>query len=391
MGGDRFYAEADYQEDYRGTPGDWPEFLRIYLREYAIQAVFLLGDCRYYHRTAKPVCDQLGVAFMVFEEGYLRPNTITLEQHGVNALSQLDLSPETIRKTEVGSVKAPVTMGGSMWSRTRRAAAYYWASCLSRRFPHYQHHRASNPIKEGFCWWRGWFRKLRVRSADRALEHLLTGKFSQRFVLVPLQVHDDSQMIYHSDYDSIEAFIAQVMASFADYAAEDQVLCFKHHPMDRGYTHYGAMILRLAEELGLHDRVFYCHDVPLPALYRHARSVLTVNSTVGLSALLHHLPTKTMGRAMYDIPGLTHQGDLASFWQSPEAVDAQLFRQLQSYLFQKTQVNGSFFKHWALSCQNALAFYEELMDVSRASGAPQAEPDRDNPDVVNAFPPLEAH
>ena len=116
-GGDRFYGDADQVTDYTGTPEAWPEFLHRYLQKYPVEAVFLLGDCRYYHRMAKPVCEQLGVAFMVFEEGYLRPDTITLEPEGVNAYSRLDLSVQTILATETGSVKAPVTMGGAMKRR----------------------------------------------------------------------------------------------------------------------------------------------------------------------------------------------------------------------------------------------------------------------------------
>jgi capsular polysaccharide export protein len=35
--------------------------------------------------------------------------------------------------------------------------------------------------------------------------------------------------------------------------------------------------------------------------------VVTINSTVGLSALAQGRATKTLGRAFYDLPGLTHQ------------------------------------------------------------------------------------
>ena len=201
-------------------------------------------------------------------------------------------------------------------------------------------------------------------------ERLIT-EFSGRFVLAPLQVHDDSQKIYHSDYTSVQAFIKEVAGSFAQNASEEQVLCFKHHPMDRGYTHYGRFIADLSCELGLEGRLFYCHDNSLPELYRHAFSVITVNSTVGLSALLHKIPVKTMGKAMYDIEGLTHQGTLGSFWQKPQPVDMALFGKFHSRLYQQTQINGSFFKHWELSCTNALKFYETL--TGHSAGIPAAE------------------
>ena len=397
-GGDRFYSGADHVLDYSGTPEGWPSFLQHYLLENDIKAVFLLGDCRFYHRAAKPICDQLGVAFMVFEEGYLRPDTITLESGGVNALSALDVSVERIQATEKCSVKAPVGMGATMSRRVLYAALYYWAAFFTRwRFPHYQHHRAFHPVREGACWIRGYIRKQLVKPSDRKIHKLLTGQFSQRFVLVPLQVHDDSQKIYHSDYGSVEAFITEMMLSFRYHGGAGQVLCFKHHPMDRGYTHYGKAIKKLTRQLGLEGRVFYCHDNSLPELYHHAFGVITVNSTVGLSALLHGLPVKAMGKAMYDLPGLTHQGSLDAFWQNPQPVDRDLFNRFHSLLFQKTQVNGSFFKYADISCPNALAFYEALMGVknvqtplSSASTSVEKEDSGIKPGSDDFRPSLEA-
>ncbi|AMO58713.1 capsule biosynthesis protein [Endozoicomonas montiporae] len=370
-GGDRFYAGADKVVDYQGEPDNWLAFLQEYLMEHSIDAVFLLGDCRYYHRIAKPLCDSLGVAFMVFEEGYLRPNTITLETHGVNALSRLDLSIKTLRETIVQPTEeAPVTIGSTIFARAVYASLYYWAGYFGHgQFAHYRHHRASNPVREGYCWIRGFARKWLVKPADYRIKRKLTKTFSQRFFLVPLQVHDDSQKIYHSNFNSVESFISEVIESFRSYAAPDQVLCFKHHPMDRGYTHYGDFIREKARRTGLQGRVLYCHDVSLPDLYDHAAGVVTVNSTVGVSAMLHSVPVKVMGRAMYDIEGLTHQGSLASFWQAPQPVDRQLFKQFHSRLFQKTQINGSFFKLPDLTCNNAVAFYEQLAGQPAAVSA----------------------
>ena len=238
-----------------------------------------------------------------------------------------------------------------------------------------------------------------MRPHDRKVHKLLTGTFSKRFILVPLQVHDDSQKIYHSDYDSVEDFIAETIRSFSAHAAEEQVLCFKHHPMDRGYTHYAKAIKELALQHDVQGRVFYCHDNSLPELYRHAASVVTVNSTVGLSALLHRLPVKTMGKALYDIPDLTHQGALDSFWQNPQPVDEKLFKRFHSLLFTQTQINGSFFTHFDLSCRNAQQFYQTIKHPlknasSSPSPSPSSTPNRtaiDNmPELGSSDIPLEA-
>nr|WP_283777796.1 capsular biosynthesis protein [Sansalvadorimonas sp. 2012CJ34-2] len=319
-----------------------------------------MGDCRLYHRMAKQVCESLDVRVLVFEEGYLRPDTITLEEGGVNALTGLDLSLEHLKNILPHKCQSPVSVGPTMRSRTVYASAYYWAALLGERdFPGYQHHRAFHPVVEGAKWIKGSLRKNRTRFRDSVLERELQTELSGRFYMVALQVHDDSQMRYHSDYDSVEAFITETVHSFARHAPKDTVLVLKHHPMDRGYTHYGLHIKALELELNLAGRLVYCHDLRLPGVYNHCRGVVTVNSTVGPSALLHHIPVKVMGKAMYDLPGLTSQCSLDNFWSQPEPVDSMLFRQLQTYLFDQTQINGSFFSHYDLTCCNVLAFCQQ--------------------------------
>lgn len=50
--------------------------------------------------------------------------------------------------------------------------------------------------------------------------------------MVPLQVSEDFQIREHSDFDSIEQMIENIVSSFAKHASEEDVLLFKHHPMD---------------------------------------------------------------------------------------------------------------------------------------------------------------
>jgi capsular polysaccharide export protein len=74
-----------------------------------------------------------------------------------------------------------------------------------------------------------------------------------------------------------------------------------------------------------------------------------INSTVGLSALLHNIPTKTLGRAMYDMPGLTCQKPLEQFWHVPTPVDRELYDRYRNYLIEKSQLNGSFYGRFLFS------------------------------------------
>ncbi|MMZ71596.1 Capsule polysaccharide biosynthesis protein [compost metagenome] len=63
---------------------------------------------------------------------------------------------------------------------------------------------------------------------------------------------------------------------------------------------------------------------------------------MGLSALLHQVPTFCMGRALYDLPGLTTRGTLAKFWHKQSPVCSETFERMRQSLLHLTQLNASF-------------------------------------------------
>ena len=79
--------------------------------------------------------------------------------------------------------------------------------------------------------------------------------------------------------------------------------------MDRGYKDYHKLIKTLQSSPG-GRRIFYLDRIHLPTLLDHARGCVTINSSVGLAALIHGAPTITIGEAAYNLRGLTFQGKL---------------------------------------------------------------------------------
>ena len=55
----------------------------------------------------------------------------------------------------------------------------------------------------------------------------------------------------------------------------------------------------------------------------HARGCVTINSSVGLAALIHGAPTITLGEAAYNLRGLTFQGKLNAFWKQHGEVESK--------------------------------------------------------------------
>ena len=341
-GGDEWFADRQAAIRYTGNEAEWPAFLSSILTQRRIDRVFLFGDCRALHRSALELCRAKDITTFVVEEGYLRPSFITIEEFGVNAFSRLPRKPSWYfeqEKTLDTNERQLVHYRWAFLRRTWICIQYYMALELLRSaFPGYVHHRCSELRVEGTAWlrsmWCWWAYRFRERNALADLQ-------GKEFFLVPLQVHNDSQVTEHSDFPSVGDFIRVVLASFAQHANPKTHLVIKHHPMDRGYADYSTLMERLAIEHGVHGRVHYVHDVPLPRLLRSAAGVVVINSTVGLSSLIHGVPVKNLGRAIYDLPGLTAQQPLDAFWRSPRPVNRRLATAFCAVLKHRTQLNAS--------------------------------------------------
>jgi len=344
-GGDRLFYRRSGGIDYSGKLEDFDAFVERLIVNRAIGRLYLFGDCRHYHRVARLTAARHGVRVFVFEEGYVRPNFITLEEGGVNGHSPMlsrDFSvPEQVDPQDVEVRQPKHTFALS----TLYSMLYYWASSFQKkRFPYYQHHREFSWLSEGLRWIRSGVRKLYYAWREREVMTELVTLYANNYFVCPLQVHCDMQVTVHSEYNSIEHFIGEVLHSFAQHAPNNVGLVFKHHPMDRAYTDYTALFANLTAELGLQHRVFYVHDLNLPHLLQHAQGTVLINSTVGLSSLFHGTPVKTLGTAVYDIDGLTSQRSLDEFWQQRDSVDVDRFESFRNYLISRNQLNGNLYR-----------------------------------------------
>lgn len=323
----------------------WPEFLTDLLERHDIDAVVVFGQMRDMHRYAIELAKARGITVYVFEEGYIRPDYVTLEVGGVNAESSIERDPEFYRRTPIEPMPAPVPTGQEFGTVADIAMTYAWEMWRGRhRYPHYVHHRCLHPVAEGLKWVRGAWRKYHHRWTERNVLPLLTRpENDKRFFLVPLQVYNDSQIRCHSRFVDVAEFITSTIESFAKHAPGDKWLVLKHHPLDRPYNNYRFLIEEVAREWGVTGRVFYIHDQHLPTLLRRACGVVTVNSTTGLQSLYHGTPVMTLGDCFYAIEGLVSTGRLEDFWHQPGQVDRALFTKFRAHLIRQTQLNASFY------------------------------------------------
>lgn len=344
--GDRLFWRLPGALEFRDRWEAWPDFLAETLDRLGVTDLVLFGDGRPLHAEALDLAAARGITPWVFEEGYVRPNWITLERGGTNGRSTLPRDAVTILAE--GAVLpdrgegAPV--GGGMRRRVIDEVRYHLANFANPLgFPHYRHHRPWHPAYEmSFGWLPRLARQpLEKRRAERVVRDLVLSR--RPFFLFPLQLDADVQIRKHSRFGRLAPVIAHVLASFAAEAPKDLLLLVKVHPLDNGLVDWRREVASRAKTLGIDDRVTTIDGGHLPTLLKHARGVVTVNSTTGFSALTHGTPVIALGQAIYALPGLTHQQGLAQFWSAPTPPDRGLFQAFRRVVIARTQLNGSFY------------------------------------------------
>ena len=341
---------------YRGTPADWPRWLEAFVDARGITDIIVFGDLRPIHRTARTLADRRGLGFVTFEEGYLRPNHVTMERGGVNGHSSFPRSLHAVRLIagRAGELDAEVPVENWFRRRASQAALYYAATHTAAPiFRHYRTHRHASPLREGAAWLRRYARRWTERRASR---DALAGLAGRPFFLFPLQLEGDAQITVHSPFASMRDAVAQVLDAFR-HAPADMALLVKQHPLDPDVDNWRGFVTDRAATLGLSDRVAFIERFDLMPLLRVARGVVTVNSSVGPLALAAGVPVKVLGTAIYDVPGVTAAVPLDAFWRAPPPVDAEAFGVFCRALRAKCLINGGFHSEAALDLlvRNAVA------------------------------------
>lgn len=351
-GGDRAFWRLPNGIDYRGSPEEWPEELTRILRAHAITDVMLFGDCRAMHIAAIEVCRTLHIPVHVFEEGYIRPDWVTLELGGVNGHSTLPRDPAWYRAEAalLAAVPEHRQVPSSFRRRALEAIVYNVADVFSRwYYPYWENHRPWHPLVEGM----GWLRRLRHRKQAEIRSAALVAALKSHndsYILFPLQLDSDAQIRLHSDFAGIADALRMVISSFSAHAPDDLRLLIKQHPLDNGVRDWRNEVISLANLFGVTDRIDYLESGDIIPVLERARGMVTINSTSGTLALMRGIPVIALGNAIYDMEGVTFQGTLDQFWNDTGKPDGETFFAFCRVLIDRCLIPGGFFSDEALSC-----------------------------------------
>lgn len=355
--GDCLFGSYHYRNFYKGEVNSWGTFFTNYIHKYKINTVFVFSLSKIFHRIARTICMRENIMLYVFEEGYLRPDFITLEPFGVNGASSLSKNPKFYldyqsqcnfqEQNKIASVQAnSATYFFGLCRFFSFSYIYYGCLIFSRVFSlKFSFHKKMN-IKTLWAWHKTLFSFVcnQIIPFINKKTNRWINEHQGNFFCVPLQVHDDSQITLYSQYEQVEDFITEVLQSFARYANKKHYLLIKHHPFDKGHVCYKKYIKHLARKLGLSDRVKYTYNADVLLCLKKSLGLVLINSTMGLSALHHNKPIICMAKsAIYNLKGLTFQGSLHLFWNNLIKPQQLLYQKFKQYLLETNQIKGSFY------------------------------------------------
>jgi capsular polysaccharide export protein len=343
--GDQLFWRMPGATNYRGSLKNWPSFIEIFLDQHHITDLVLLGEQRDYHKQAIASAKTRGIHVTVTDFGYLRPDWITLERDGMSGSSLFPRDPAVIKSLADRLPEAELSrkFHDSFLRMATWDVAYHMANVFFIwLFPHYRTHKMQ-PLLLIYLGtgWRMLKEKLLKKRTERQIKAITEN--DSRFYVHPLQLAYDFQLRAYSNYPDQGDSIREVVTSFATNAPQDTHLIIKVHPMDTGLRDWRKLIRKIAATLSVTDRVHYLEGGNLDQLCETALGMVTINSTSGLRALQLGCPVKTLGQAIFDVPGLTFQGDLDAFWEKRPPPDKQLRDDFIKLMASSIQIRGVFY------------------------------------------------
>ncbi|AZQ53854.1 capsular biosynthesis protein [Burkholderia cenocepacia] len=239
-------------------------------------------------RAVRQACTVYGVATRFLEISNL-PGKLFVDSLGVNALSTISRNPAVIDRLPLPDEdtharwlsayerdkRKPLPQARTSFGRKATSATNYLLKIVSRGVG--RRRLASVRARNGMAAPR----QAICPSAD-------TLSIS-RYVFLPLQVSGDTQIKLHSDVGNLDA----IRHAFEFAANERADLFVKLHPAETDAAAIDA-IVRLQQTYH-----FEIVTSPTTELLRHAYAVVTINSTVGLEAMLYGKRVVSLGRCFY--------------------------------------------------------------------------------------------
>lgn len=179
-------------------------------------------------------------------------------------------------------------------------------------------------------------KRFQAKGSNSSLTHVAARR---REFLFALQVPDDANFIIHSDFSD---FITALRLTAAALPG-DAVLAVREHPKYRGA--YGAGVYDI---IAKSPQLYLQQDISGSQALDRCEGVITLNSMMGLEALMAARPVFLLGRSYYEVlchaPKQPHRSfvELQNFLRAPPSIDFSKVAWFMDAFLQETTISGHF-------------------------------------------------
>ncbi|MRT27586.1 capsular biosynthesis protein [Herbaspirillum sp. CAH-3] len=283
------------QAKHGGSLSEWygrvntvARYVRHFIDEHQPQLFVVWNGQDHIGQVITALSQRQHIPVVYLENGYFA-NTLQADLAGVNAsatLASLDYEA-VLAKAQAGSVSTDAEAPPFLLRPLTRTQLASIALAHRANLGYYTQY----PEQRGFSRIKTW--KIKRQRAAIPNDQVT---LPEQFAFVPLQVHDDTQVLLNSKLvHSVEEFFETVHAAIRRTCGADYPIIVKEHPEDLGRYDYTALRRKYPD-------VIWLRKFDIELLLDRANMVFVINSSVGLQAVGRKKPTVVLGESFYSKP-----------------------------------------------------------------------------------------
>ena len=287
---DRFYGKCLNQDFIIKRGIKYSIEIAKFIEAKKINLVIVQNDLMGFASIPLAVARKKKIKTLIFEDGFFRPNTVVLDEKGVNFNNSCPRDRDFYEHLVIDQKRFHIFLNEEKSKISKPKG----------RFPLSPSHILGivrHPKK--------------ILTIYSGLKLYLQNSFYQRkemedYVLLPLQVRTDSQILCHSSIKDMRDLVDICISALAKYnqrAKKQLALVIKEHPKDRCLIELQSNLKRRGV------KVIFLSQADTRKLIEGSSLVITINSTVGIESLLYYKPVITLGKAFYNIDGIAYHSD----------------------------------------------------------------------------------
>lgn len=318
----------------------YTQVLEEIIKNKNIKILIMQNDTRWQHAFAISLAKKLDIKYLVFELGLFRPNTITIDEKGVNYNNLVPRNKAFYKdlyitnKFDYSKVLSDITEPKRNLIIMKYMLFYKLGEILKKNSIENKKIKLLDYCKrflKAYIW------NLGSKNPKITLPN--------NYIFAPFQVLDDSQTLVHSDFNNMSEFAETVIKGVKKYNSKcntELSVIFKEHPMDIGRVNYENLYNRYKNDKNI---IFLRHG-DTKEIIKFSKLIITINSTVGIEALEKKKKVICLGRAFYTIDGIAFESNPNNLANDIEEVlkakvDGKLIDNFLNYLKYEYQFPGN--------------------------------------------------